>query len=88
MDFVSELMDLRKLGPGDAKLKVGLDKGRGHLKMVLSMYNPDDVMKMKSEGRVTMKSGIGSGDNHSLIGKKKIMILAIVPDIPENYHNL
>ena len=88
VDFVSELMDLRKLGPGDAKLKVGLDKGRGHLKMVLSMYNPDDVMKMKSEGRVTMKSGIGSGDNHSLIGKKKIMILAIVPDIPENYHNL
>ena len=35
-----------------------------------------------------MQMGIGSGDDYSLIGKRKIMILAIVPDIPENYHNL
>ena len=35
------------LDPGDFKLKVGLDKGRGHLKMVLSLYNPDDVVKEK-----------------------------------------
>ena len=88
VDFVNELIKLRMLDPGDFKLKVGLDKGRGHLKMVLSLYNPDDVVKEKNERRVTMKMGIGSGDNYSMIGKKKIMLLAVVPEIPENYHNL
>ena len=83
--FVNELMELRRMEPGDMKLKVGLDKGRGHLKMILSMYNPNEVMKNKGIGRVTMKMGIGPGDDYSQIGKRKIMILAIVPDIPENY---
>ena len=77
VDFVSELIELRKLNFGDFKLKVGIDKGRGHLKMVLSLYNPDEVVKVKEEGRVTMQMGIGSGDDYSLIGKKKIFILAI-----------
>ena len=76
VDFVSELIELRKLNFGDFKLKVGIDKGRGHLKMVLSLYNPDEVVKVKEEGRVTMQMGIGSGDDYSLIGKKKIFILA------------
>ena len=86
--FVNEVMELRKIDPGDMKLKVGLDKGRGHLKMILSLYNPNDVMRSKGIGRVTMKMGIGTGDDYSQIGKRKIMILAIVPDIPENYYNL
>ena len=51
--FVNELMELRRMEPGDMKLKVGLDKGRGHLKMILSMYNPNEVMKNKGIGRVT-----------------------------------
>ena len=72
IDFVSELMELRSLEPGDAKLKVGLDKGRGHLKMVLSMYNPEEVMRIKGEGRVTMDMGIGAGQEDSLLGRKKI----------------
>ena len=88
VDFIRELMDLREMDSGDFKLKIGLDKGRGHLKMILSMYNPDEVLKCKGGGRITMKMGIGSGDDHSLIGKRRIMILAIVPDIPENYNNL
>jgi hypothetical protein len=88
VDFIRELMDLREMAAGDFKLKVGLDKGRGHLKMILSMYNPDEVFRCKGGGRITMKKGIGSGDDYSLIGKRKIMILATVPDIPENYHNL
>ena len=55
--------------------------------MVLSLYNTDEVGKIKG-GRVTMQMGIGSGDDYSLIGKRKIMILAIVPEIPENYYNM
>ena len=88
VDFIRELMELREMDGGDFKLKVGLDKGRGHLKMILSMYNPEDVLRCKGAGRVTMKKGIGSGDDYSLIGKRRIMILATVPDIPENYNNL
>ena len=88
VEFVGVLMEMRGLDPGNVKLKVGLDKGRDHLKMILSLYNPDEVMRSKSGGRVTMEMGIGSGDDYSLIGKRKIMIIAIVPDIPENYFNL
>ena len=32
--------------------------------------------------------GIGSGEHFSLLGRKKVMILAITPDTPENYTNL
>ena len=88
LEFVNKLIELRMFNSGDIKLKVGVDKGRGHLKMVLSLYNPDEVGKAKEGGRVTKQMGIGSGDDYSLIGKKKIMILAIVPEVPENYHNL
>ena len=39
--------------------------------MVLSLYNTDEVGKIKEGGRVTMQMGIGSGDDYSLIGKRK-----------------
>ena len=70
VEFIDKLIDLRMFNSGDFKLKVGVDKGRGHLKMVLSLYNPDEVGKIKEGGRVTMQMGIGSGDDYSLIGKR------------------
>ena len=66
-----------------------MDGGKGHLKMILTMYEPDRVLDNKvTRNRVTREAGIGSGEHFSLLGRKKVMILAIAPDTPENYTNL
>ena len=87
--FVSALAELRGFSVSDLSLKVGLDGGKGHLKMILTMYEPDRVLDNKvARSRVTREAGIGSGESYSLLGRKKVMILAIAPDTPENYTNL
>ena len=89
LGFVHEVARLRGLHVGDLVYKVGLDGGKGHLKMVLSMYDPDRVLdNLGGGGRVSRDLGIGSGGDYSLLGRKKVMLLAISPDIPENYRNL
>ena len=84
--FVSELAQLRGFSVSDLSLKVGVDGGKGHLKMILTMYEPDRVLDNRvTRNRVTREAGIGSGEHYSLLGRKKVMILAIAPDTPENY---
>ena len=86
--FVSELANLRGLGFENMGLKIGIDGGKGFLKTVLTMYEPGNILNNNEPSRVTQKSGIGSGRDYSMLGRKKIMILAISPNTPENYHNL
>ena len=89
LGFVSELALLRELDIGDLTVKVGVDSGKGHLKMILSLYDPDNLQVNKcAADRVTRKDGIGSGNLYSLLGRKRVMIIAIAPDTPENYTNL
>ena len=87
--FVSELAQLRGFSVSDLSLKVGVDGGKGHLKMILTMYEPDRVLDNKvARNRVTREAGIGSGEHYSLLGRKKVMIFVIAPNTPENYTNL
>ena len=87
--FVHELAKQRNLNMGDLVVKVGLDGGKGHLKMILSMYDPSGVLGNTGDvSRVTREQGIGSGEDYSLLGRKKVIILAIAPNTPENYTNL
>jgi hypothetical protein len=41
---VRELAKLRGLSVSDLVLKVGIDGGKGHLKMILSLYEPDNLL--------------------------------------------
>ena len=86
--FVRELADLRGFSVSDLVLKIGIDGGKGFLKMILTMYDPSDVLNNAKHSRITRESGIGSGQEYSMLGRKKIMILAISPNTPENYTNL
>ena len=86
--FVQEILQLRDLDISDVVLKIGLDGGKGHLKMILTIFDPNNVLKVDQGGRVTREYGIGSGQDDSLLGRKKIFILAISPQTPENYKNL
>ena len=87
--FVHEIAKLRGVNLADLVLKVGLDGGKGHLKMILTVYDPSCLLvNMGGGSRVTRELGIGSGEEYSLLGRKKIMILACSPNTPENYTNL
>ena len=87
--FIKELLNLRSLRADDVQVKVGLDGGKGHLKLILSLYEPDNLqVNKRGHSRVTRDLGIGCGPDFSLLGRKKIMILATTPDTPENYFNL
>ena len=86
--FVRELARLRGFSASDLVLKIGIDGGKGFLKMILTLYDPSDVRNNNKSSRITRESGIGSGQDYSMLGRKKIMILAISPKTPENYSNL
>ena len=86
--FVQEIAALSGLDVSDLVLKVGLDGGKGHLKMILTIYDPNMILSIGSGGRVTRDAGIGSGDDYSMLGRKKIHIIAIAPKTPENSVNL
>ena len=63
-----------------------MDTGKGHLKLVLTMYDVDKLLD-KTECRRTRSRGIGSGPEFRLTGRKKIFILAIAPSVKETYKN-
>ena len=85
--FVETLAHLRGYNFTDMVEKVGMDSGKGHLRMVLTLYDEEDLLHLSTGSRVTRQEGIGSGCQYKLTGRKKIMILATTPKVPESYLN-
>ena len=52
----------------DMAQKVGMDSGKGHLRMVLTMYDEDELMN-NTKDRVVRSGGIGSGSSYKLTGE-------------------
>ena len=44
--FIQEIAALRGLDVSDLVLKVGLDGGKGHLKMILTIYDPNMIISI------------------------------------------
>lgn len=65
----------------DPLIRIGLDGGRGFMKVCLSIFNLDEKAK---EFWSTKRLGERFQDS----GVKKVLILGIVPDIQENYVNI
>lgn len=78
---VPELVELvckeRKIRKKELLLKIGIDGGGGFLKITLSM-----VQKEADECSTTREKGFKS------TGVKKLLLLAIVPGVPEKYANI
>lgn len=85
--FVETVAYLRGYNFTDMAHKIGMDSGKGHLRMVLTMYDEEDILPNNNKERVTRAEGIGAGTSYRLTGRKKIMILASAPKVPENYNN-
>ena len=85
--FVETIASLRGYNFTDMAQKIGMDFGKGHLRMVLTMYDDEDLLNISTKERITRAEGIGSGSSYKLTGRRRIMILASAPKVPENYHN-
>ena len=85
--FVETLSHLRGYNITDMTEKIGMDSGKGHLRMVLTLYDDQDLLHPSTGNRITREQGIGASCQYKLTGRKKIMILATVPKVPESYYN-
>lgn len=75
--LVEFICNERKIGEKDFFLKIGIDGGGGFLKITLSMVENEINGRCKA-GEKNFKS----------TGVKKLLLLAVIPGIPEKYSNI
>ena len=81
-DFIEELALLRDQSISQLCDKIGIDSGQGHLRMTLTLYDPDNVTHLPSnQSRTTREQGIGVGVKYRKTGVQKVMILASSPKV-------
>ena len=73
--LIDRIISHRNINPLDAFVRVGLDGGGGFLKICLSVF---DITKPINCSSIVEKKYLDSG-------VKKVQVLAITPDVPENY---
>ena len=68
--------------------KVGLDNGKGHLQMALTVYDNVELYKEKERsGRGCRADGIQPKDS-SQMSVNRVILLAIAPQVPESWQNV
>ena len=82
--LVLSLLESRGLEQTKTDAKLGLDKGRGSLKLTLSLMEKEERMKT---GRQTYADGVG-GKKHTSGSTYKLMVLALLYDTPETYETV
>ena len=75
-EFVWHVLDQRNLSPPDSLIKVSLDGGGKFFKVCLQVMD-------QAESSLNVKK-----DDYLFSGVKKIFIIAIIEDIPENFFNI
>ena len=78
-------MRKRNLNRDDLFIRIGIDGGGGFLKIGLSVFELDETATIIS-ARCKLSSGLTSKFKDS--GVKRSFILALVPDVQENYRNV
>ena len=76
--LTDEIIARRSLNHDDVFIRVGLDGGGGFLKICLSVFEINNLTSCTS---AVEKKYLDSG-------VKKVQIVAIAPDVPENYLNM
>ena len=78
--FVDLVLQKRSLKNGKSLLvKVGIDSGDGFLKIYLSVFDMDNLVS---------GSKVGLSKKFKDSGVKKVLLVATVPNVPENYQNV
>ena len=82
--FVSEIEAIRERSLTG---KIGVDVGKGSLKVTLTLFDEWAASAGSGKSRVTRASGISERDR-SLTGGRKVLLLAVAPDVQESYDNI
>ena len=56
--LIEQLVDLRNEAYQEMSVKLGMDAGKGHLKLTLTLYDPDNILDFDVIERATRKKGI------------------------------
>ena len=81
--LIDRVIEERGINENDMLIRVGMDGGGGFMKMCVSIFELNSNNQSK-------KSGYGKrlGERFKDSGVKKLMVIAIVPDVQENYVNV
>lgn len=83
-ELVHRIVKHRNLNKDDLHIRVGIDGGGGFLKIGLSVFELVDSPTSCTRRKLT--SGLSCQFKHS--GVKRSFVLALVPDVQENYPNV
>ena len=72
-DLIKEVCSQRNLSSNDCMIRIGMDGGQGSLKVVMNLFDPEDMNNDK---------------NKKMTGVNKAILLAFVKDINETNSNL
>ena len=84
IDLICTKRDLHIL---QIKIKIGIDFGKEHLRVTMSIWDPEDILADKGgDSRRTRAEGIQS-NNKSNLGGDRVLIIASAPEVKESYRN-
>ena len=75
--YVRKVSVARALDDDKLHKKIGIDSGKGSLKVTLSLFSDEDVTDSKTKKK-----------EFSNTGNKRVLILAAVPKLNESYSNI
>ena len=84
--LVDKALKKRDLHLYEVHLKIGIDFGKGHLRVTLTVWNPEEVLSGNGGARRKRSEGIG-GSSKSLQGGDRVLIIASSPEVKESYNN-
>ena len=61
--------------------------GKNMLKLTLTMYDEDEILPVSNPPPAKQSDGIRHGQIYCDLGGQKVIVLAVVPNIPESYDN-
>ena len=85
-ELLQPVMRDRGLNPHECDVHVGFDGGQDMLKIGFTI-TPKDIKNENSKGRSSYSDGVAAKSaKHSSV--KKLIVLAAVANVPENYENV
>jgi hypothetical protein len=85
--LLQKIIEMRNLRKDDLLIKIGIDGGGGFIKICLTMFSSDPLSEYGTNSRSSYDAGVAA-KKLKYSGVKKLIILAIVPSVQENYENM
>ncbi len=88
-EFVQDMIKERSYNPATTMVKLGMDGGGGFFKLTLNIIDQENTINSparKSARRLFSSGAAAEACKDSSV--KRLFIIGLIPDIPENYENM